>query len=148
MKKIVLSTVCVLLLLLGLVSCAKTTKTKLVGDWNVTSQIQNTSNTYSDGDIYRSDYEMTETAVNLVKTNTIGGVTTVVNENGKMKQNTVSFNKDGSFIWITNYSTNTNIGAAPGVLHQLDTYVSYEGSWNFLLSNKAAGTKKNEEISI
>ncbi|HRP53817.1 MAG TPA: hypothetical protein PLI97_09965 [Fluviicola sp.] len=140
MKKIILSTLSVALLSLGMVSCGKSTKGKMINDWNV--KVYDYSSTYTDddGDVSTSKYTMTDNALSGSSSYTpSGGSTMTSTYTGTVSENSLSIKKDGTFEMKQNYSQ-VNSGTT------YTTVSSKTGTWSFVGKTKGDDFKKNERV--
>jgi hypothetical protein len=138
MKKIILITLS-LTFIVGITSCGKTTKRKLVNDWRVTSSLEETEYT-SNGD---HSTNTTTIAENEVTTSTVydpsTGPTTTNSATGSVLINEFIIQKDGTWSLVREISFQGGTSSSNNRMEQ-------SGTWSFLKNNKSDDFKKNERV--
>ncbi len=121
------------------VSCGKTTKRKIAGNWKITSYQFESSSVNADGDTTTSQTTMDETSL-VTNTQNLAGSGSTTTKTAVVHVNEFTIEKDGSWKWTRDYAYNN---ADSSILN-----VKYEqsGVWNFIGKNRADNFGKNERI--
>lgn len=139
MKKIILINLS-LAFIVGMTSCGKTTKRKLVNNWNVTSSFEEIENTSSNGD--RSTNTITTTGTEVTTSavyDPSSGPTTTNTATGSVLTNEFIIKKDGTWSFTREISFQSGTSSS-------NNFIEQSGTWSFLEKNKGDDFKKNERV--
>lgn len=125
-----------------IISCAKTTKSKLANEWKVVNYEETTIDSVADNKgstitiIDASD-------VKITSSHTVQGITNENVRNGKVNNHIFTIKKDGTWELTRSYYSDSPEGQ--GIVRRTDTYKA-SGYWNFLEKSKEDGYSNGERI--
>jgi hypothetical protein len=132
------------LLVLGLVSCGKSTTAKIANNWSVVSSEQEQTYVSANGWNNYSKVSFTETTISIFSQQTpLGGPTTTSESLGKVSENVLNIKKDGTWTWNQEWSYE---GPQSGMQVHTTLKTVQSGTWNFAAKTKGDDFKKNERI--
>lgn len=140
MKRTLFYALSMAFLTVGLVSCAKTSKGKMVNEWKVSSQNESSTSVQFDGDKTVETVSYSENAVTrtTVYTPAIGLQMETV-QTGIVNTNELEIGKDGTWTWTK------TILYGSGTSTELSTDIQ-SGTWSFIGTTKGDEFKKNERV--
>ncbi len=139
MKKITVYTLSVAFLAAGMISCGKTTRGKMINDWNVESQTSETTYLGSNEEKLVTNEVIMDNVVTTKYTQTSAdGGTEATFSTGKVNANSWAIKKDGTWIWTKELEYSEGGGQK--------IITEQSGTWSFVSKNKEDGFKKNERV--
>lgn len=139
MKRITVYTLSVAFLAAGMISCGKTTRGKMINDWNVESSNSEITFLGSDGEKLVTNEVITDNSITTkyIQTSADGGTETS-SSTGKVNANSWAIKKDGTWTWTRELEYSEG-GGQKMITEQ-------SGTWSFISKNKEEGFKKNERV--
>ena len=127
------------LLVVGMASCAKSTKGKVTNEWKVVSYSENDSFSNAGGQSGATITTMTETTYTQDFTSSNGGMTSSNSSSGTVNAHELILKKDGTWSLIEDLTNNQGNGSSRNVTEQT-------GTWAFVGKTKGDDFKKNERL--
>jgi hypothetical protein len=147
MKRTILYGLGFTFLVLGTVSCGKSTTGKIANNWTIVSQNEEQTVVNSAGDKSYSKNTYTETTYsNYSEQTPFSGSTITTETSGTVTANTIEIKKDGTWIWNQELVYNEDLGGGNTSNYVVKNVQS--GSWNFVKKSKGEDFEKNERISL
>lgn len=139
MKRITVYTLSVAFLAAGMLSCGKTSRGKMINDWNVESSTSEITFLGSDGEKLVTNEVIMDNSITTkyIQTSADGGTETS-SSTGKVNANSWAIKKDGTWTWTRELEYSEG-GGQKMITEQ-------SGTWSFVSKNKEDGFKKNERV--
>lgn len=141
MKRISVYMLSVVFLTAGLISCGKTTRGKMVNDWNVVSSSQEYNYVSQTGEKLLVTEVSADNSYTIKTTHTSPSDSTTETTSSTLTvvENSWSIKKDGTWIWKKHLRN-------PSGSIQEDLITTQSGTWSFIKKNKTDEFKKNERV--
>jgi hypothetical protein len=139
MKKITIYMLSLTFFVLGVTSCAKSTKRKVTNEWKITSYVK-IDHITNGGGSDESTFNMTETSYTNDNSSTTNGSTVSYHSEGAVNAHTISIKKDGTWTWTQDCTYNGNNNSSSR------TIIEQTGTWSFVGKTKGDDFKKNERL--
>ena len=139
MKRITVYTLSVAFLAAGMLSCGKTSRGKMINDWNVESSTSEITFLGSDGEKLVTNEVIMDNSITTkyIQTSADGGTETS-SSTGKVNANSWAIKKDGTWTWTRELEYSEG-GGQKMITEQ-------SGTWSFIGKTKGDEFKKNERI--
>jgi hypothetical protein len=140
MEKISIYAIGLAFMAIGITSCAKSTRGKMINEWKVTF-FENTEKSENvNGDKFTSTFSMTENMITKTFTHESPSAgTSTGTQTGTVNAHEFIINKEGTWSWFID---ETVVDGS----HELNNKITRSGTWSFVSKTKGDDFKKNERI--
>ena len=145
MKKLILSTLSVVVIAAAISSCGKSSKGKMSNDWKIESYDRTSTEVDSDGDKTVTTEVYNGSSITQTVSSTTNGFTTTQTQTATMTDPTFKIEKDGT--WSTSKTmVFVQDTPNPGIKNTTTSTLTESGTWSFVGKNKDEDFKKNERV--